>query len=134
MLAPALQAEVAAYIDAHGGEVDGNGYRLVVRNGFHQPREVVTAAGAVPVRAPRVNDKRFDAETGGRRRFSSAILAAWVRKSHQVAEALPLLYLHGLSSSDFGPAWSSSSGRPHAPVRGDDYPADRAVGGRRRGV
>ena len=104
MLAPALQAEVAAYIDAHGGEVDENGYRLVVRNGFHQPREVVTAAGAVPVRAPRVNDKRFDAVTGERCRFSSAILPAWVRKSPQVAEVLPLLYLHGLSSSDFGPA------------------------------
>ena len=104
MLAAALQAEVAAYIDAHGGEVDENGYRLVVRNGFDQPREVVTAAGAVPVRAPRVNDKRFDAETGERRRFSSAILPAWVRKSPQVAEVLPLLYLHGLSSSDFGPA------------------------------
>ena len=94
----------AAYIDAHGGEVDENGYRLVVRNGFHQPREVVTAAGAVPVRAPRVNDKRFDAETGERRRFCSAILPAWARKSPQVAEVLPLLYLHGLSSSDFGPA------------------------------
>src|SRR5277367_6962572 len=104
MLATALQAEVAAYIDAHGGEVDENGFRLVVRNGFHQPREVVTAAGAVPVRAPRVNDKRFDAETGERRRFSSAILPAWARKSPQVAEVLPLLYLHGLSSSDFGPA------------------------------
>ena len=104
MLAAALQAEVAAYIDAHGGEVDEKGYRLVVRNGFHQPREVVTAAGAVPVRAPRVNDKRFDAETGERRRFSSAILPAWARKSPQVAEVLPLLYLHGLSSNDFGPA------------------------------
>ena len=104
MLAAALQAEVAAYIDAHAGEVDETGHRLVVRNGFHQPREVVTAAGAVPVRAPRVNDKRIDAETGERRRFSSAILPAWARKSPQVAEVLPLLYLHGLSSSDFGPA------------------------------
>ncbi len=53
MLAAALQAEVAAYIDAHAGEVDEAGYRLVVRNGYHQPREVATAAGAVPVRAPR---------------------------------------------------------------------------------
>jgi putative transposase len=104
MLAAALQAEVAAYIDAHVGEVDENGYRLVLRNGFHEPREVLTAAGAVPVRAPRVNDKRIDAETGERRRFSSAILPAWARKSPQVAEVLPLLYLHGLSSSDFGPA------------------------------
>src|SRR5277367_6324366 len=104
MLATALQAEVAAYIDAHGGEVDENGFRLVVRNGFHGEREVLTAAGAVPVRAPRVNDKRIDAETGERRRFSSAILPAWARKSPQMTEVLPLLYLHGLSTSDFGPA------------------------------
>ena len=104
MLAAALQAEVVAYIDAHAGEVDEAGHRLVVRNGFHQPREVITAAGAVPVRAPRVNDKRIDAETGERRRFCSAILPAWARKSPQVVQVLPLLYLHGLSSSDFGPA------------------------------
>ena len=104
MLAVALRAEVAAYIDAHAGEVDEDGHRLVVRNGYHEPREVTTAAGAVPVRAPRVNDKRVDEATGERRRFSSAILPAWSRKSPRVAEVLPLLYLHGLSSQDFGPA------------------------------
>lgn len=104
MLAAALLAEVAAYVDANAGEVDGEGHRLVVRNGFHEPREVSTAAGAVPVRAPRVNDKRTDEATGQRRRFSSAILPAWARKSPQVAEVLPLLYLHGLSSGDFVPA------------------------------
>jgi transposase-like protein len=65
---------------------------------------VTTAAGAVPVRAPRVNDKRTDEATGERRRFSSAILPAWSRKSPRVAEVLPLLYLHGLSTSDFAPA------------------------------
>jgi transposase-like protein len=104
MLAAALHAEVAAYVDAHREEVDEAGHRLVVRNGYHQPREVTTAAGAVPVRAPRVNDKRVDAATGERMRFSSAILPAWARRSPRVAEVLPLLYLHGLSSSDFGPA------------------------------
>jgi transposase-like protein len=104
MLAAALLAEVAGYLEAHRGEVDGDGRRLVVRNGFHAAREVTTAAGAVPVRQPRVNDKRIDEATGERRRFSSAILPAWSRKSPRVAEVLPLLYLHGLSSSDFGPA------------------------------
>jgi putative transposase len=98
MLAAALQADVAAYIDAHAGEVDENGYRLVVRNGYHGERKVVTAAGAVPVRAPRVNDRRIDAETGERRRFSSAILPAWARKSPQVAEVQPLLYLRRAAS------------------------------------
>lgn len=104
MLAAALQAEVAAYIEAHADQVDEHGRRLVVRNGYHAEREVTTAAGAVAVRQPRVNDKRVDETTGQRRRFASAILPAWARKSPQLAEVLPLLYLHGLSSSDFGPA------------------------------
>jgi putative transposase len=104
MLAAALQAEVAAYIDAHAHLVDEHGHRLVVRNGHHQPREVATAAGAVPVRQPRVNDKRIDEAAGARCRFSSAILPAWARKSPQVAEVLPLLYLHGMSTGDFAPA------------------------------
>ena len=75
-----------------------------MRNGYHGAREVATAAGAVPVKAPRVNDRRVDETTGARARFSSAILPAWARKSPRVAEVLPLLYLHGLSSNDFGPA------------------------------
>ncbi len=58
----------------------------------------------MPVRAPRVNDKRIDEATGERKRFASAILPAWARKSPRVAEVLPLLYVHGLSSGDFVPA------------------------------
>ncbi|MGI5219271.1 IS256 family transposase [Nocardia sp. CA-290969] len=104
MLAAALQAEVAAYVEQFADQVDENGRRLVVRNGYHTERAVLTAAGAVEVRAPRVNDKRTDPETGARLRFSSAILPAWCRKSPQISEVLPLLYLHGLSSGDFAPA------------------------------
>ena len=47
MLAEALQAEVDAYIAQFAGERDERGRRLVVRNGSHQPREVLTSAGAV---------------------------------------------------------------------------------------
>ncbi len=104
MLAAALHAEVADYIARHAGEVDDNGHRLVVRNGYHAERDVMTAAGAVTVKAPRVNDKRVDPDTGARKKFASSILPAWARKSTQVSEVLPLLYLHGLSTSDFGPA------------------------------
>jgi putative transposase len=104
MLAAVLQAEVAAYVEQFVDRVDENGRRLVVRNGYHDERAVLTAAGAVRVRAPRVNDRRVDPDTGERRRFSSAILPAWARKSPQMAEVLPLLYLHGLSSGDFAPA------------------------------
>ena len=104
MLAAALEAEVDAYIAELAEARDERGRRLVVRNGHHQPRKVTTSAGSVEVRAPRVNDKRVDEATGERRRFSSAILPPWCRKSPKIAEVLPLLYLHGLSSGDFVPA------------------------------
>ena len=104
MLAAALQAEVAAYIAQFTDEVDEAGHRMVVRNGYHAPRQVTTAAGAVEVRQPRVNDRRTNEVTGERERFASAILPAWARKSPRVVEVLPLLYLHGLSSGDFAPA------------------------------
>ncbi|MEV6594127.1 IS256 family transposase [Streptomyces acidicola] len=104
MLAAALEAEVNAYIVELADERDECGRRLVVRNGYHQPREVTTAAGVVEVKAPRVNDKRIDEATGERKRFSSAILPPWCRKSPKISEVLPLLYLHGLSSGDFVPA------------------------------
>ena len=127
MLAAALQAEVAVYVEAFAGELDENGHRLVVRNGFHEPREVTTAAGAIPVRAPRVNDKRTDEATGQRTRFASAILPAWARKSPRVAEVLPLLYLHGLSSGDFGPALTQFLGTSHGALAGDHHPADEGL-------
>jgi putative transposase len=104
MLAAALEAEVNAYITELSDQRDQNGRRLVVRNGYHQSRKVATSAGVVDVKAPRVNDKRTDPETDERRRFASAILPPWCRKSPKIGEVLPLLYLHGLSTGDFVPA------------------------------
>jgi transposase-like protein len=104
MLAAALKAESDAYVDALVDQVDEDGHRLVVRNGHHDPRTVTTAAGAIEVCAPRVNDKRTDEATGERMRFSSAILPVWCRRSPRVSEVVPLLYLHGLSGGDFVPA------------------------------
>jgi transposase-like protein len=110
MLAEALAAEVDAYIAQFTAERDENGRRLVVRNGCHQSREVLTSAGAIEVTAPRVNDKRTDPATGERQRFRSAILPPWARKTPKITEVLPLLYLHGLSSGDFVPALSQFLG------------------------
>jgi putative transposase len=101
MLAAALEAEVDAYLAAAAAERDEQGRRLVVRNGHARQREILTAAGAVAVQAPRVNDRRVDPVTGQRIRFRSVILPPWCRKSPKVAEVLPLLYLHGLSTGDF---------------------------------
>jgi Transposase, Mutator family len=130
MLAAALEAEVDEYLAVHAGERDERGRRLVVRNGHARQREVLTAAGAVRVQAPRVNDRRTDPATGERARFRSVILPPWCRKSPKVAEVLPLLYLHGLSTGDFVPALEAFSARQlgcRRPLSVGCWPAGRPI-------
>jgi putative transposase len=103
MLAQALEAEVQTYIEAAREQRDEHGRALVVRNGRAREREILCGAGAVKVRAPRVNDRRVD-EHGERRRFKSVVVPPYMRRSQKISELLPLLYLHGLSSGDFLPA------------------------------
>ena len=104
MIAAALAAEVDEYVSSLAEEVDEDGKRLVVRNGRARERKLTVGSGTVPIRAPRVNDKRVEEESGERRRFGSKILPAYARRSPKVTEVLPILYLHGLSTGDFGPA------------------------------
>src|SRR5215207_7667587 len=114
MLAAALELEVDEYVAGLVDQLDERGRRLVVRNGHARPRTITTAAGRVEIRAPRVDDRRVDADTGERTRFRSSIVPPWCRKSPKVSEVLPLLYLHGLSTGTSRRRWPSSSARPLA--------------------
>src|SRR5712691_591842 len=98
MLLAALKAEVDQYVAEHADHRDEARHALVVRNGVAEPRTVTTAAGALEIQAPRVHDRREG------RRFTSAILPPWARRSPKVAEVLPVLYLRGISTKDFEPA------------------------------
>jgi putative transposase len=102
MLVAALEAEVADYLARFGDARDERGHAEVVRNGHGQPRKVTVGAGTLEVRAPRVDDRRV--VNGEKQTFRSRILPPYVRRSPAVAEVLPLLYLHGLSTGDFQPA------------------------------
>jgi len=104
MIATALKAEADEYVASFVDELDEEGKRLVVRNGRARERRVTVGSGTVAIRAPRVNDKRIDEETGARKRFSSRILPAYARRSPKVNDVLPVLYLRGLSTGDFRPA------------------------------
>ena len=95
MIAAALDEEVEAYLARHRGLRDEKGHAMVVRNGRARARKVTLGAGTVEVRAPRVNDRRED------KRFRSSILPPYMRRSPKVSEALPILYLRGLSTGDF---------------------------------
>ena len=102
-----------------------------MRNGYHAEREVVTAAGAVPVRQPRVNDKRIDPATHRSGSGSPRDPARVGTQSPRVAEVLPLLYLHGLSSSDFGAGAKFENGvlveRPDESASGDTHAHDALI-------
>ena len=113
MLGKAVEAEVADYVAAHAHERDADGRRLVVRNGHAPERELQTGLGAIPVKQPRVNDKRID-DDGNRFRFTSRILPPYLRKTKSIEELIPWLYLRGISTGDFSQALASLLG-PAAP-------------------
>lgn len=84
-------------------------HRLVTRNGKAKKRKVTTGAGTFEIEAPRVRDQRVD-EHGQRQKFTSKILPPYMRKSPNVAEVIPILYLRGLSTNNFSEALSTLLG------------------------
>ena len=95
MIEAALQQEVEEYLERQRGARDERGRALAVRNGRARERKVTVGAGTIAIRAPRVHDRRPG------RRFTSQTLPPYMRRSPAVDEALPALYLRGLSTGDF---------------------------------
>ena len=102
MLAQALEAEVAEFLDKHADKRDGNGHRMVVRNGHKPERELITGIGRVAVKQPRVDDRGLSDE--GEERFSSAILPRYLKRAPSMDNLIPTLYLKGVSTGDFSGA------------------------------
>ncbi len=75
--------------------------------------EVATAAGAVPVKAPRVNDKRVDEASGQRNRFASAILPAWLYGILAELKSVGHLLPQALGQLGRGISARRHRGRPH---------------------
>jgi putative transposase len=95
MILVALEVEVEQYIEELRHLRDENGHALAVRNGKAESRTVSLGAGSIELQAPRVNDRRPG------HRFTSVILPPYMRRSPRLSEALPVLYLRGLSTGDF---------------------------------
>ena len=99
MIAAALEVEVEQYVESLRHLRDENGHALVVRNGkSHHERTVHMGAGSIKVQAPRVDDRRPE------HTFTSKILPPYMRRSPRLEEAVPVLYLRGLSTGDFSEA------------------------------
>ncbi len=133
MLAVALEAEAADYIERHQ-ERDEHGHAQVVRNGKGRPRKLTVGCGTIEVRAPRVDDRRHS-EEGRRRTFRSQILPPYMRRSPKVAEVLPILYLRGLSTGDFKEGLAALLGDDSVgPLAYCHHPPDRRLAGRLRNL
>jgi transposase-like protein len=108
LLAQAVEAEVAAFLDGHADERTDDGRRRLVRHGHLPEREIMTGIGPVGVRAPRVRDRvGLDGE---RIRFTSAMLPPYARRSKSLEALIPILYLKGLSTGDFADALAALLG------------------------
>ena len=111
MLGRAIEDEVAAYLGARSHLVDEAGRQFVVRNGHLPERSIQTPMGVIPVKQPRVRDRR---DAGEREGFRSSILPPYLRKTKSLEDLLPWLYLKGISTGDFSEALQALLG-PDAP-------------------
>ncbi len=92
------------YTESFKDEKDEGGRRAVVRNGSHKPRELITGVGKIPIRQPRVLDRRLGQQ------FTSAILPKYMRRAPSIDALIPALYLKGVSTSSFPEALSAILG------------------------
>ncbi len=105
MLARAIEAEVAEFLEHHRFDNDDAGRRRMVRNGYLPQRTIQTGLGDVGIKAPRVRDR------AKKIRFTSARLPPYLRRTKTIEELLPWLYLKGISTGDFPEALASLLGR-----------------------
>jgi putative transposase len=94
LLQAAIENEVIEYLQAHRESKSDSGQRAVVRNGHHPQRELVTGVGPVKILQPRVRHRDG-------KKFSSAILPPYLRRTPSIDALIPALYLKGISTGDF---------------------------------
>jgi putative transposase len=104
VLQAAIEHEVSVYIDLFKNVTDEKGRRMVVRHGSLPERSLLTGAGPLRVKQPRVRDKRED------QFFTSAILPRYLRRAPSLNNLIPTLYLKGISTGDFTEALSAILG------------------------
>jgi transposase-like protein len=104
IIAQALEAELQELL-ANISQVLPDGKRSVVRNGYLPERDILTGAGPVPVRVPKVRDR-----LGRGVKFTSRLVPPYLKRTERIEEFLPLLYLRGVSTGDFSQALAALFG------------------------
>jgi putative transposase len=109
MLQQVIEAEVESFLGAHADLEDERGRRRVVRNGHAPERGIQTGIGPIVVRRPKLRDRGAGAG-GDPIRFTSKVLPPFLRRTKNVEELLPWLYLKGVSTGQFEEALTALLG------------------------
>ena len=112
MLQEALEAEIEEFIEGHREKRLDSGRRRVTRNGHHRERPIQTGLGGVEVRVPRARDRGASGDEAIK--FTSSLVPPYLRRTRNIEELLPVLYLCGVSSGNFKVALEAILG-PGAP-------------------
>lgn len=105
----AVEVEVELFLERYQYLMDDRGHRQVVRNGYRPVRTIITGAGPVEIATPRIDDRVLARH--GEARFTSALIPPYLRRTKNIEELLPVLYLKGISTGDFSEALQAILGR-----------------------
>jgi len=105
LIAQAVGAEFEEFLAGYSDQRVDDGRRVVVRNGFHPEREILTGLGAVAVRVPKARSRGEEAVV-----FRSSLVPPYVRTAKTVEAVLPWLYLHGVSTGNMQEALAALLG------------------------
>lgn len=108
ILQEALENEIVEFLDKHAEGKDGQ--RIVVRNGHMRERSILFGIGPIPIKKPRVDDRKLRNEMG-EEGFSSKILPKFLRRVPSLDKLIPVLYLKGISTTDFPTALEAILGK-----------------------
>jgi transposase-like protein len=97
----AVMAEFEDFFSQYSHLTDQKGKQSIVRNGYHQERNVMTSAGNLRVKIPRLSDRREGKGKEERLNFHSKVIPPYLRRANEVDDFIPYLYLKGISSGDF---------------------------------
>lgn len=105
LLAKAIEAELQALLAQYENQMI-NGKTAVVRNGYLPERAIQTGLGDITVKIPKVRDR-----SGQGIKFNSQLVPPYLKRTRNMEDFIPWLYLRGISSGDMQSALEALLGK-----------------------
>ena len=105
LLTQAIEEEITLFLSRNNSSPQPTQAAQVVRNGYLPERNIQTGIGDICVKIPRVRDRSRSGI-----QFTSNLIPKYMRRTKNIEELLPVLYLKGISTGDFEEALTSLVG------------------------